>query len=189
MNVQRLGPEALVCDKAHGQERVELLPTRCERMRLNVDRSWNKLDIELRKTFLDLCNGMTRWPLYLYGDAGRGKTLAGLCFCDAMRDAAFMEVEGLCEAIKYREDYHWTAVRERQFIVLDELAGTDQVTGLEYQAVKRFADLRESWGNRVAVYITNHPPEHIKHLFDRRIHSRITCGTVFLLEGPDRRLE
>jgi DNA replication protein DnaC len=85
-----------------------------------------------------------------------------------------------------REAFLWRAVEQADLVVLDELCGRSKETELEYQAVKRLAGLRDL---KPAIYVSNLPPEALRDTYDERIYSRLACGTVFKLDGKDRRFK
>ena len=171
----------------HGLKEVELLNEPKVRVRKKVHRDWEILPGTLQMMFLDLCAGRSRWPLFLHGKPGRGKTLAAYCFCDRVVDAAWLDINRLITALVTPESPWWAVVEDREFLVLDELGGRDKVHEVEYNALKKCLDIRESNADRVGVYLSNHPPERITTLYDDRTASRLLCGTIFHLEGPDRR--
>ena len=135
-----------------------------------------------------LCAGELRWPLFLWGDEGRGKTLAALCLYDKVIDARWYDVDRICQALVTQNEYVWEIIRDTQLVILDEVGGRDQVSSVDADAVKKFADIREQYAGRVSVYISNHPPDTIKKVYGRRIFSRLCCGTIYQVTGPDRRM-
>ena len=105
----------------------------------------------------------------------------------AMTDAQRREAAAaLVEAERTHDLHLWQLVAHYNLVVVDELGCRRQVSDWEYSVVKRVADLREQ---KATVWISNHPPERIRALFDDRIASRLLCGTWFALEGHDRRQE
>ncbi|KKM63048.1 hypothetical protein LCGC14_1515430, partial [marine sediment metagenome] len=54
----------------------------------------------------------------------------------------------------------------------------------DYSAVKQFTDWREC---RPVIYLSNHGPEEIERIYDERLQSRLTSGTVYELVDRDRR--
>lgn len=154
-----------------------------------VYRNMKLVDPKLFTLFRSLVRGSARWPLYLHGAAGRGKTLAALSLCDWIPRAGYYVPNDLCEAIVNPSRFNfWESVREKPVVVLDELGAREHVGDLPYEAVKRFADCRELHAGRVAVYISNLTPKQIADVYDDRIASRILCGSWFELTGPDRRM-
>jgi len=136
-----------------------------------------------------LANGNQKWPLYLYGPPGRGKTCASLFLADQCPWVLYAPVERLVTWEVNRAELWWDAMRSTQLLIVDELARSDRshgYQGLELDAVTRAADARDPF--RPAIWISNHPPEFMLRYYDERVHSRICCGTVFELLGPDLRM-
>lgn len=156
------------------------------------------VDAKLMAQFRRLACGEDKWPLYLYGPVGVGKTLAALCLCDMVHHATYWTTDELSEGEQGKgtrsvpwDEQRWSI--QPELIVLDELGMRDASDGwkwsLDQQVVKKFIDWRERKCAGVAVYISNHPLETMKSLYDTRVMSRLGCGTVFELTGVDRRLE
>lgn len=142
---------------------------------------------QLRSVFRRLVSGEAPWPLYLWGAVGTGKTLAALCLCDHVHESHYSRVRQLADdrmAQGNRIDMAKTCV----LAVLDEIGTTQKTGDLLYGVVEDFADYRARH-RHVAVYVSNLDVPRIAELFDDRIASRLTCGTVFELTGPDRRRE
>ncbi len=153
----------------------------------NVHRSFAQVDQGLVQLLRRLVTGQARWPLYLHGPAGSGKTLAALCLCDVTIQAVYQTVEQISDVVFQPGEWIWRAAKERELCVLDELGAREKVTDPHYQAVKKFADARELYANRVAVYISNLRPKELVAVYDDRIGSRMLCGELFCLGGVDRR--
>ena len=156
------------------------------------------VDSGLRYVFRRLINGHERWPLYLFGKPGRGKTCASLALLDhipwtmARRDFPFVSyiIGGRYwvaeELINYLLNHEWdTRIKDCSLAVLDELGERIKNTDLHYTAVKRFADDRI---HKPTIYISNLHPDEIAKAYDDRIASRILCGTCYELTGDDRRM-
>jgi DNA replication protein DnaC len=153
-----------------------------------IVRSLSLVDRKLLEVLHDLAEGRAAWPLFLYGPAGSGKTCAALAFADTIKTATFATVDGLSDAVmRHQADVIWSRVKNKDLAILDELGARQTVTDLGYTVVKEFADLREQYANRAAVYISNADPKGIHRLYDDRIASRVLSGTVFHLLGQDRR--
>lgn len=136
----------------------------------------------LRRVLSELLDGMARWPLYLYGPAGTGKTFAAIWAANQVPDSAYLMLDELTDAIWNHEHLCWHVLRERALVVVDEigLRGLDR----EYLAVKRAADLRDM---RPSIWVSNLSPEQLSVAYDDRIYSRLCCGTVVSVDGTDQR--
>ena len=165
----------------------------------NLLRDVDLMAPELRAVVNKLVTGRARWPLYLHGTVGVGKTRGMLCLCDHVPGSAYTTVADLCDrrlgAVKgelwdsagYRvwESGIWSAWAAAPFVVLDELGMRDNVSDFHFETVKKAIDLRE---NQPAAFISNLDLAGIARVYDDRIASRLASGTVFKLTGSDRRL-
>ena len=148
----------------------------------DLGRSWAEVQPALRAVLRRLAQGEARWPLYLHGEVGTGKTRAVLAFCDTIQFGRFWTVEGLKDLMIARKA-PWDWGVSPYLAALDEL-GAHVAKDFEYDAVKKFADWRE---DQPTIYVSNQPPRKMIDLYDRRIASRLTCGTMFELVDRDRR--
>lgn len=160
-------------------------------MLLNHDRNLRAVDPALLRVLGDLAEGRAPWPLLLYGNCGSGKTSAALALADIIETASYHTAESLASFVMNHHGHEAEAELDRiggkHLAILDELGTRLNVGDLAYSVVKRFADVREIEARRVAIYISNVPPAKLAELYDDRIYSRLTCGTVFELTGDDRR--
>lgn len=160
------------------------------RFRPLTQRSMDLVKPELRRLLWNLVTGKSQWPLYLHGGAGRGKTFAMLALLDSLSFARFWTVDDLMDRAPMGSapwQVTWGLSGGPHLAVLDELGlprSSDKAANYDYDVVKQFCDWRE---HRPAIYIGNHPPGNLAGLYDDRIQSRLTCGTVFELVDVDRR--
>lgn len=137
----------------------------------------------------ELADGRTLWPLYLHGPVGTGKTCAALAVCDMVSLPFHATVEEMADAILDRGRCPWILDPGRlegyDLAVLDELGARERPTDLNYQAVKLFADRRDG---SPAIFVSNLTPHQLRDVYDDRIASRVLCGTILELGGPDRRM-
>lgn len=143
------------------------------------------VDERLRNLLRALCQGKEKWPLFLHGPAGTGKSSAGLALCDYAPTATFLTLDDVCDRIMRGEHDLEEWLASKHLAVLDELGTRNKATDLPYTAAKKFCDARHGMP---AIYISNLPPSQIAVLFDDRIASRVLCGTWFELSGADRRV-
>lgn len=156
-----------------------------------VARKWDLVQPGLKEAFIALASGSVRWPFYLWGAVGTGKSRAALAFCDRIQHSYYLTVDEVMDHIVGHSppgEYNWRHEERRtaSLVVLDELGLPRSGGGrdFDYSAVKQFVDWREC---RAAIYISNHSPEKIGKLYDTRMESRLTSGTVFELRDRDRR--
>lgn len=133
-----------------------------------------------------LAAGKARWPLLIWGPVGSGKSYAGLAFCDLIRHPRFSTLEQECDAVMRRESRSYDP---DELIVLDEIGERSKVGDLQYATLKGTLDHREFQHQRIGLYISNLSPGEIGEMFDDRVASRLTAGSVFRLEATDRRGE
>lgn len=170
-----------------------MLPLVRENRRLLVkhERSLQAVDPALLRVLGDLAEGRAAWPLLIFGDCGTGKTSAALALADIVETASYHTAEGLASFVMNRggneSDAEFDRIGGKHLAILDELGTRLNVGDLAYSVIKRFADVRELEAHRVAIYVSNVTAEKLGELYDDRIYSRITGGTVFELTGPDRR--
>lgn len=163
------------------------------RVEEEIPRDWEQVANDLQQVLRGLLSGQMRWPLYLWGQPGRGKTLAALALCDLVDGARYYTPSALMDmCTRDRLWLPWGPEGRRyveiQLLVLDEV-GAGDINGFHFQMVKECCDDRELRHHRTAVYVSNRHPKAIEGKYDPRIASRMLCGTIFELTGPDRRLE
>ena len=145
---------------------------------------------DLVVTFRLLATAQLPWPLFLHGDVGTGKTLAALCLADFATTSRYWTLDTLCDKVmdpETKTQEMWRQIQEKELTILDELGERSKVGDLLYTTVKKHLDLREQHAGRVGIYISNLTPDQLVQMFDKRIVSRLTAGTVLELSGDDRR--
>lgn len=147
--------------------------------------------------------GELPWPYFLSGTVGIGKSLAALCVCDYSRASIYTTLDELCEDLSLarkgllhrRNDYSgrsasvrdiWLSVSRVELVVVDEIGEEDEVWDSKRKVLRRVLDDRV---NLPLILISNLKLAKVAELYDDRIASRMSAGTVRRIEGPDRRLE
>ncbi len=173
-----------------------------KRVMERVARSVDQIDSALREAIRALVAGQSRWPLFLHGPVGTGKTCAALCLLD-YSEGDYFTVTSLCATVIQSQqgrlewtnearggtiwpEQFWRGVSRAPLIVLDELGCRERPSDAHYDAVKQCVDERMG---KPFVAISNHGPAALAKLYDDRIASRLACGTVIGLRGADRRIE
>lgn len=170
-----------------GDHRRKALPLtgRGSRILQETPRVVERINPELRDLLVRMAAGQERWPLYLFGTAGVGKTCATLWLMDQVPESYFCTPQKAIEWVLAGNRDWWGRIATGTLVIVDEIGLRSAVSDLEYSAVKQLADARE---HRPAIWIGNHEPARIRDQYDDRIYSRICCGPWFELTGPDQRM-
>ena len=154
-------------------------------------------------TALAAGNPLLRWPLFIWGEAGSGKTCASLLYCqhDSIRLAAGYQiffrcddfaqhiVDGKCGRLQSTAGYkltlkdvwkHWAHAR---VAVLDDLASLGTTIPSEPGTVLKCLELRQG---RPTIYTANHDRKALEKLYGDPIVSRLSAGTIVETKGDLR---
>jgi DNA replication protein DnaC len=156
------------------------------------------IEPSLRAAIRACVEGTQPWPLAILGEAGSGKTCAGLCVIDHY-GGWYVTLPELCELVigaqqgtltwpsGHKRTVHeiWGDWRVANVTVLDEVGTRTNVSDHHYEVFKRALDVREG---RPAVVISNLTMSELATCYDNRIASRLSAGTVHTCSG-DRRME
>jgi DNA replication protein DnaC len=139
----------------------------------------------VRDVFNGLVTGRADWPLYLWGDTGRGKTSAALCLVNAVADSYFCTLEEVASLAFSPESWFWRDGAKRLLLIVDEIGLRDkQPTEYEHVGMERLADLRQF---EPTLWLSNLSPEAVLARYGDRVYSRICSGSVVHHGGGDRR--
>ena len=169
---------------------------------LAVERSIAEIDPAIRAAIRGLVSGELAWPFMVHGSVGTGKTCAMLALLD-YAGGEYWSVSNLCQymnrAAMGRVEWSkegrggtlwpemiWGRIGKAPLIVLDEIGCRSQVSDAHYEVVKEMIDVRH---RKPFAVISNLDLATLGKLYDDRIVSRLSAGTVIELSGPDRRLE
>jgi hypothetical protein len=158
----------------------------------SIPRSMSLVNLGLVELFRKLATGKAPWPLYLHGPAGVGKTRAVLCLCDFVKYAAYATLAECCDIRMAHGPEPWQGGLLGEVLdlfVLDEIGLRLKAGDLEFGIITDVWEHRERYGAGVGVYVSNLTPADLHKLYDDRVCSRLLCGTVFKLDGQDRRLQ
>lgn len=175
----------------NGLKHLAFSPRPMIRLVAGCPRLMGKVDPKLVDVFRGLISGQKPWPLFLHGGVGAGKTLAALSLADFSATACYSTLDGLCGDIM-QDDWHpaeWERIGKKDLAILDEIGERSKVGDLAYTTLKRHLDEREQASGRIGIYISNCTSDQLCGLFDKRIVSRLLAGTVFHLDGDDRRVK
>ena len=174
-----------VCQPPNRQAKLPLLRHPCRRLGRTLPQ-WERIPPTVQRIIRELINGQVRWPLYLWGEAGTGKTMAAYWVASRVFDSCVVDLETLAEEVFHREATVWRRLADPdlRLAVIDEIGLRSQQTDREYLALKKAAD-RLEW--TPTIWISNLAPEDLQQAFDDRIFSRLCCGTICHATGPDQR--
>ena len=153
-----------------------------------------------------------KWPLYVWGDVGVGKSCAALAVCDHVRGAEFFtfgEFADLFQSAKFgrlatthqrahptvercRESFNinwdtgrwWRWIASLPLVVIDDFGTRGNATKTEYDAMFTLLERR---ANLPLIITSNLSIEMACELFDARIQDRIEPGTRLRIQGESRR--
>jgi hypothetical protein len=150
----------------------------------------------------DCTDGVSGWPLFVYGPAGVGKTCASLYLGDrVMGSVNHIDFSSMCQEMadvkcerlfwhgthadsKVNAEMYWDRWAAWTLCVIDEVGVRDRITDHQYETLKTAIDKR--CGSPLVI-ISNLNLGGLASLFDDRITSRISAGTVVRVNGTDRR--
>lgn len=154
------------------------------------------------------CFQNNRWPLYLWGATGTGKSCAAAAaYCRWNPSAAWFGLSELCDLLKSFQvtsmqlvpsggqmvemtlSGFWRRLQNVGLVVIDEI-GTREATGHRYDAFREVLEVRKG---KPLILTGNLDPkdtkkDQIANLYDERILSRIAAGVLLEVKGQDRRL-
>ncbi len=144
------------------------------------------------------------WPIYLWGDAGRGKSCAAAAVFSLWRKPAmWISFSQLCDdlnkfhtsqivtfysgatPVDLSKSGYWQRLKNTGLVVVDEI-GTKGSSDHRFDTLLQLLELRKK---RPLVLTGNLTPESIATAYDERVLSRIYEGTVIEFIGVDHRLD
>ncbi len=163
----------------------------------NIHRDRDQIAEPVRNAIRQCWAGKSAWPLVLTGCAGSGKTCASLCMVDhygGMHWVAERWVERIRDAKMGQATWStgypaselgiWQQWSGAKLCVLDELGSRSKVSDHHYETVKRAIDERHGLP---LVCVSNLDIPGLSTVYDDRIASRLSAGTIVVTEG-DRRV-
>ena len=127
------------------------------------------------------------WPLYIYGNPGSGKTcIAALIYEAFTRRPMWSRADDFLLEYVDRGDGRkalQAKVDGTPCLFLDDL-GVRPPTPPMLQAIFDVLEMRKG---RPIVIVSNHDLRKLSELYDERIVSRLSAGTVLEIRGQDRR--
>lgn len=168
-----------------------------EHLARHGDVSKDQIDSGLRCVLKEI----TSWPLLIHGDAGAGKTVAALLFLEhwnrdhsgclftTCRDFAQRVCDAKLGRLRNRAGYEvslhelWSEWSRASLTVLDDLGSREKVTDSMYESVWDCLDQRQ---NQPSIYTSNLGRTELAKVYDDRIVSRLSAGTVVHVTGDLR---
>ena len=127
------------------------------------------------------------WPLYIYGNPGSGKTcIAALIYEAFTRRPMWSRADDFLLEYVDRGDGRkalQAKVDGTPCLFLDDL-GVRPPTPPMLQAIFDVLEMRKG---RPVVIVSNHDLRKLSEIYDERIVSRLSAGTVLEIRGQDRR--
>jgi hypothetical protein len=199
---QRANTRASTSGPRTGRARLSLTAAPARRHLPEAERTADGIPPKVAAAIRLLVAGEAPWPLLLHGPPGTGKTCAGLVLLDhaggeyftaagwarrlidAQQGRLSWQRDGVSGAVT--EGMCWAAAGRAPLVVLDELGVRGQVSDHAYEAVKQMIDARRG---RPFVAISNVDLDALAKVYDDRVASRLGCGLVVRVDGPDRRVQ
>lgn len=138
------------------------------------------------------------WPLVLLGEAGAGKTCAALWMLNFVKTGAwFMTMGGWCHRIaqaqwgtlqsasgyKLSDTEEWSTYSNAYLAVLDDI-GAREVSEHHHSTLMQSLEVRLS---KRTVLTSNLTMEQLAAVYDDRIVSRLSAGTIVYVTGDKRK--
>lgn len=167
-----------------------------------IEADWHKVRPALRKLLRESCH-KGAYPIYLFGEAGRGKTAAMACVYrswpdDRVRWLRVSEFVALIQRCRrdgsivlpgsnreVGEQHLWnTKVIQPALLCVDDI-GLRSPTDSQFEII---FDLIDKRGTKPVIYTSNLSMKQVHETYDNRIASRLLRGQPIEITGDDRRL-
>lgn len=166
---------------------------------------WQKVAPSLQEALLSACRRQA-WPIYMFGEVGRGKSCAAACLyrdfpgwalwfetAQIVADVLECRSNGKGFIVRSNGEHSWDEwessilrkVRDAHFVCFDDV-GIRKPSEAAYEVFFNLANLRRG---KPTVFTGNLDGRSLRNVYDDRICSRLLCGTVIEVTGADRRLD
>ncbi len=166
--------------------------------RPTLARSIDEIPPGLRKAMREMRDGWCRWPVYIFGPVGVGKTAAVLTLVDRIEGSSYMTAAEMMAEVRAARSNKLVndtgyGISERELfrrlaasrlVVIDEIGQRRDPTGWVDQTLHRVLDDRI---NRPTILVGNHDLADLAKVMDDRVVSRLSAGTLIHVDGEDRR--
>jgi predicted ATPase len=168
---------------------------------------WGRVRPALREAISEAVRE-ARWPIYMYGMQGCGKSCAMACCYRSYRGERHaaqwilldpfiqtilrcrregqVEVPGLSVSeTVFRTESQWFKIVANAAVLCVDDVGIRSPTDSAYEVLFKLINAREG---RPSFYTSNHSPSDLLAIYRKRILSRMTRGTVIHCTGEDQRM-
>ncbi len=170
---------------------------------------WDLVSQEFKDAFMKVVNEKT-WPLYIFGEAGRGKTFSAAAIyrrwpdstgtkprwidfqpwlrlvMTARRDGTVWQYHPATKtSSETTENGLMLQIANASVVFLDD-CGIRSDSDAQQSAFLEILNIRKG---HPLIITGNHEPKVLHKVFDSRIASRLMSGTMFKVSGPDRRMQ
>ena len=128
------------------------------------------------------------WPLYIHGPPGVGKTcIAALMYSRCTGSALWLRADTTLKEMGFatpEQSQAWRkSIKQTTCIFLDDLG----VQAPNPQMLVALFDLLEDRKGRPLVITGNHSMQSLSQIYEARIVSRLSAGSILWIDGGDRR--
>ncbi len=168
-----------------------------------IDAEWSLVNPKLQDAIREAVSG-GKWPVYLFGDQGRGKTCAmAALYRKVSPSPQWVDLQRFIRTVQRARtaddgkvyDFSQYGSTEldlfRKFVVETPMMLVDDV-GIRSPSDSAFEvvyELVNRRGKRPAIYTSNVAPDKLHTVYDGRVASRMLAGVAIHLTGKDRRIE
>lgn len=167
-----------------------------------LDADWAAVRPALQQALVAAINA-GRFPVYMFGEQGRGKTCAiAALYRKVDPTPTWLDLQQFIRAVQrtrtsdegrsyaFSENGHSEYELWKRFVEVPKLLLVDDVairspSDSAYEIVYELVNRR---GRRPAIYTSNVGPDKLHEVYDGRVASRMLCGSIIRVTGEDRRI-
>lgn len=178
-------------------------PVRDKENARTKDRVQEQVPPALWQLFRELCDGQQKWPLFLYGASGTGKSCAALCLADRIAGAKFFHMPALDRQVQeikqgtaewydvgrggiWTMKNWWAYIAKLPLLILDDVGLPESGDDAQTETLFMALEAREG---KPLICTSNLNEDDIGTTYNTRIQSRMCSGTIYNLIGRDRRYD
>jgi chromosomal replication initiation ATPase DnaA len=168
-----------------------------------IESDWALVNPKLQEAIREAVS-VGKWPVYLFGDQGRGKTCAMAALYRKVNPVpSWVDLQRFIRNVQrtrtaddhriYDFSQHGSTEGDlfRKFVESPALVLVDDV-GIRAPSDSAFEvvyELVNRRGKKPAIYTSNVAPDKLHTVYDGRVASRMLAGVAIHLTGKDRRIE